>query len=321
MALQLDRVSVNPGWVAAAKARIRESTLWAQLRKGRARFRRNRFEFSIAIYEGESPVDLHPRAGLRNPVLTRHDVTDRKALFVADPFMLPVDGTWYMFFEVMNDPDDFGEIALATSPDVVHWRYEGVVLSSRFHLSYPHVFTCDGVFYMLPESYQAGAAVLYRADEFPRRWSPVGRLVEGPVLLDSTVFRHEGRWWMFSETNPRHTQDCLRLFHSADLLGPWTEHPQSPIVTGDPSRSRPAGKVLHSGGHPIRFAQSCVPEYGTAVRAFDILELTPSRYRERERAADPILGPGRQRWNRYGMHHIDAHELSPGRWIACVDGR
>lgn len=321
MGLQLERVSAKPGWISATKLRLRESSVWAQLRKARARFRRSRFEFAIAIYEGPSPTELEPMRGARNPVLTHRDVTDRKAAFVADPFMLRADGQWYMFFELMNDPDDFGEIALATSPDAVHWRYEGVVLSTPFHLSYPQVFAWNGTFYMLPESYQDGAAVLYRAETFPRCWSPVARLVEGPVLLDSTVFRHEGRWWMLSETNPRHTQDCLRLYHSPDLLGPWTEHPKSPIVDGDPSRSRPAGKVVRDGDRLIRFAQSCMPEYGTAVRAFQILELTPTGYSEREIAAGPILGPGRHRWNRLGMHHVDAHEISPGRWIACVDGR
>jgi hypothetical protein len=25
-------------------------------------------------------------------------------------------------------------------------------------------------------------------------------------------------------------------------------------------------------------------------------------------------------WTRSGMHHVDAHELAPGRWLACVDG-
>src|SRR5918992_1064946 len=73
-------------------------------------------------------------------------------------------------------------------------------------LSYPHVFAWDGAYYMIPECYQPGGARLYRAEEFPHRWTSVATLMERPVLVDSTVFRHDGHWWMFAETNPKHKQ-------------------------------------------------------------------------------------------------------------------
>jgi hypothetical protein len=126
---------------------------------------------------------------------------------------------------------------------------------------------------------------------------------------------------MLAETSPTHKQDCLRLFHSSELLGPWQEHRCSPIVRGDSSRSRPAGRVVQQNGNLIRFTQNCSPEYGTSVRAFEIVELTPEQYREREMADSPVLVAGTETWNRLGMHHVDAHEVSPGHWIACVDGR
>ena len=79
--------------------------------------------WSIGIYSGESPFDLRPMAEACNPVLTRDDVRDVPARFVADPFMISSEGVWYMFFEVMNDLTDKGEIALATSVDCVNWDY------------------------------------------------------------------------------------------------------------------------------------------------------------------------------------------------------
>jgi hypothetical protein len=296
--------------------------LWSHIRSHWHRLRRrNRFEFAIGMYEGPSPTELTAISGVRNPVMSWRDVTDRDAAFVADPFMLRVDGLWYMFFEVASRATHLGEIGLATSHDAREWRYQQIVLSETFHLSYPHVFAWDGAYYMIPECYQSGGARLYRAEEFPHRWTSVATLMERPVLLDSTVFRHDGHWWMFAETNPKHKQDCLRLFYSNELLGPWHEHSHSPIIHGDPSRSRPAGRVVRNNGNLVRFAQNCGPEYGTAVRAFEIVELTPERYHEQELSDLPILGAGRERWNRLGMHHVDAHELAPGHWIACVDGR
>jgi hypothetical protein len=36
---------------------------------------------------------------------------------------------------------------------------------------------------------------------------------------------------------------------------------------------------------------------------------------------DPIVGRTGQGWNGIGMHHVDAHEIAPGKWFAVVDGR
>src|SRR5262249_51325998 len=127
--------------------------------------------FSIGIYAGESPFALGPAPGVADPVLTHHDVTDVPAAFVADPFMFHVDGIWYLFFEIMHARSGKGEIGLATSVDGIAWKYRQVVLAEPFHLSYPHVFSWQGDFYMVPESYQAGGVRLYRATNFPTRWS------------------------------------------------------------------------------------------------------------------------------------------------------
>jgi hypothetical protein len=182
------------------------------------------------------------------------------------------------------------------------------------------VFRWDGQYYMIPESYQAGSVRLYRAEQFPTRWSLVGTLLEGPYLVDSSILYFEGRWWLFTETSLEMRHDTLRLYHADDLLGPWIEHRHSPIKVGDAQTARPAGRALIVDGKPIRLAQNCCPNYGTDVRAFEITELTAASYREREVVNNPILRPGSSGWNRDGMHHIDAHRLEDGRWLACVDG-
>ena len=59
---------------------------------------------------------------------------------VADPFMVFENGTWYMFFEAMNDFESRGVIGLATSEDGLSWQYQKIILNESFHLSYPYVF-------------------------------------------------------------------------------------------------------------------------------------------------------------------------------------
>ncbi|MCB0161205.1 MAG: hypothetical protein KDD83_23890, partial [Caldilineaceae bacterium] len=86
-----------------------------------------RWNWSISIYAGTDPRHLTPAADTPTPVLSRADVTDVPASFVADPFMLRTqrrdDGgdAWHMFFEVWNDDTEQGEIGYASSGDGRAW--------------------------------------------------------------------------------------------------------------------------------------------------------------------------------------------------------
>ncbi len=276
-------------------------------------------EWAIGIYTGATPWQLLPVAD-RNPVLTRYDVRDTRAVFVADPFMLRVSNAWHMFFEVMNWNSGKGEIALASSADGLHWQYQQIVLSEPFHLSYPYVFAWADDYYMIPESWKAGAVRLYRASHFPTQWTYVATLLELPYITDCSLFHDGDRWWLFGETGANFRCDTLRLYTAPDLRGPWIEHPHSPIVRDNPHSARPAGRILTEGGRVLRFAQDCAPCYGLQVFAFAITELTPERYSEEPLGAGPILSGSGVGWNSHGMHHIDAHRREDGSWIACVDG-
>lgn len=270
--------------------------------------------WSIGIYSGDSPLALAPAARAVNPVLTAAHVTDAPASFVADPFMLRGD----MFFEVMNGDTKKGSIGLARSKNGFDWTYERIVLDEPFHLSYPYVFEWQESCYMIPESLGANAACLYKADEYPLRWSLAARLIEGQCA-DPSIVRFKDLWWLFFCSRP-YQHDTLRLYFAEELTGPWREHPRSPIVRADQCRARPAGRILTLNHQLIRFAQDCVPQYGTRVRAFNILELTTTNYVEVENIASPVLQPNGDGWNAAGMHHVDAHQRVNGDWWACVDG-
>lgn len=272
--------------------------------------------WSISIYSGQSPFDLKPAHG--RPVLTRDSITDAPAEFVADPFMLERDGTWHMFFEVMNNNTMKGDIGLAISPDGLSWSYQQIVLNETFHLSYPYVFEWQNEYYMVPETLGAGAVCLYKADPFPTRWSRIARLIEGEFADPSLVLFND-LWWMFVCSTP-YQHDTLRLFFAAELTGPWTEHRKSPMIKRDKCRARPAGRLVEFDNRLIRFAQDCVPQYGSSVRAFEITELTVDNYVEVENDRSPILTASAGGWNALGMHHVDPHRLSNGKWLACVDG-
>jgi hypothetical protein len=274
--------------------------------------------WSIGIYSGTSPYKLSPVEAVLNPILTARHVTDINGKFVADPFMIRIDNCWYMFFEVMNADNRKGEIAVATSRDGVQWLYRQIVLREPFHLSYPYVFEWDGQVYMVPETRGANAVILYRADSFPDKWSAAATLIRVNAA-DPSLFHNPEGWWMFVCPAP-FAHDVLRLYYSDQLAGPWIEHPMSPIVSGSQRTARPGGRVLTFEDRVVRYTQDCFPVYGTAVRAFDITVLTRSAYFERENPSSPVLGATGTGWNGRGMHHLDAHLMPDGRWIACVDG-
>lgn len=273
--------------------------------------------WSIGIREGESPFDLYDVPGVSNPVLTRRDVTDIRAQFLADPFLYHDGVRWYLFFEVFNKRKGRGEIGVATSDDGTVWRYERVVLREPFHLSFPGVIGFDGAFYLIPETQRLGAIRLYRAVEFPWSWEFVTNLVVGDHPADPTLFLRSGRWWLlFSNTD----SDSLYLYESDKLLGPWKQHPKSPIVCHDPRKARLAGGIVEVQDRLFRFAQDCSEIYGGAVGAFEILMLSPTEYVERPHTGNPILSRSKNGWNSHSMHQLSACRLESGRWLAAVDG-
>lgn len=278
---------------------------------------RRRPGWSIGIYTGKSPFDFGPPENLKNPVLTAKDVTDVPAHFVADPFMLRENGTWYMFFEVLNARDRLGDIGLATSNDGFNWTYRQIVLDEPFHLSYPYVFKWDGDYYMIPESYQANSVRLYKAVNFPTKWSFVTSLLNGGDHVDSSILYFDEKWWLFN-SSPK--GDTLRLHYASELTGIWVEHPKSPIIEGNANIARPGGRVIVFNGKVFRYTQDVEGFYGNQVRAFEITELTTTNYEEKEVKENPILQASGSGWNKTGMHTIDPHQLDEDKWIACVDG-
>ena len=275
--------------------------------------------WEIGVLQGPSPLEPATREGARR--LLRPDVLAELGLVAAaDPFGLRLDGRWWVLFEAVPVASHRGRVDAAFSDDLVTWRHAGTVLEEPFHVSYPCVVADDsGAVCMVPETSAMKEVRLYRTDALPGRFVLDRVLLTGRAFKDSTVFRHEGRWWMLSETSPRHTNDELRLFRAAELGGPWTEHPASPVVTGDATVARPAGPPVVVDGRLIRFAQDCSGGYGRRVLAVEITELTPTTYAERL-LGEPGLAGHNGGWRPRAMHHLDAHADGPG-WVSFVDGR
>jgi hypothetical protein len=275
------------------------------------------YEFCIGVYTGATPVTVGPRANLpQTPVFTGADVSSVPCNFVADPFVVRRDGTWYLFFELLNAVTGQGDIGLATSRDGWTWQFRQTVLDEPFHLSYPFVFEWNGAWYMLPEGARSGALTLYHAVDFPLRWEPDCKLLEGEYV-DTTLLQYAGRWWMF--TMAKGSRDLL-LFMADGPRGPWTPHPASPLIRNNGHITRGGGRITVHNGTPLRFTQDVEPTYGNALRAFRITTLTDTEYAEEPATAEPVLKATGRGWRAWGMHQLDPVEVKSNQWQAMVDG-
>ena len=290
-------------------------------------------DWSISIYEGNDFLNLQPIPAIKNPAISRKDVTDAFTGFVADPFIVKRQDEWLLFFEIFNLKQGRGELAFARSKDGYGWDYQHTILVEDFHLSYPYVFECESNWYMIPETCETNSVRLYKATKFPDQWEFVSEILVGERFVDTSILNFEGVWWLFAGVEPTEGTSCnmLKLYYADDLLGSWTEHPMSPVVSNNSEISRPSGRVRQIDDRLVRFAQDCTVIYGRNVSAIQIESLTKDTYAESKiqldlsqatlRERDYIFELGTMPFNQRGMHHLDFIMLDHNHCIACVDCR
>jgi hypothetical protein len=231
----------------------------------------------------------------------------------ADPFLFVHKEWLYLFYEEERLKAKAPLCAKRTR-DLKHWESLGVVLKEDHHLSYPNVFEHEGEIYMLPETRECEAVILYKALEFPYHWEKYKILVEGDKYADSCLLFYEGKWYLFT-TAWYGKKNGLRIFVSDALAGDYVEHPMSPI-TDDIAMSRCGGAVFSCNGKLFRPAQYCTNYYGENLGVFEIVELSPLKYEERlvKQMIDKL-----QDWNRFGGHHLNTTVFN-GKRIVVMDG-
>jgi hypothetical protein len=214
--------------------------------------------------------------------------------FYADPFLFEKGGKTFLFFEDFRYDEGRAVISCCEiGPDgTPGLPFE--VLRCPHHLSYPYVFEHEGEIYMIPETKENRMLELYRATNFPRSWAAEAVLLDDMYVVDATIQKVNGRFWMFAGvSNGKYSNsDELCLFFADALTGPWTPHRNNPVVS-DVRRSRPAGALFYDEGRLIRPSQDCGKAYGYALVFSEVLTLNETEYEERQIARlNPEVVPG-----------------------------
>ena len=260
----------------------------------------------------------HWQVALRNGAGAFKVVQDDGDRFYADPFLHRANDRTFLFVEEYPYANRRGLISAA---EVMGDRLLSApvpVLQRPYHLSYPFVFEHEGEFYMIPETGENRSVELYRAAEFPWKWELSAVLMEGAVFSDATILFHDGLWWLFVTADwfGASTQDELSIFYSEKLRGDWKPHLANPVKS-DSRLSRPAGRIVQQNGRLFRPAQDCDRTYGAGIVWFEITELAPTRFTERE----IVAWDGQAELSMDGLHSFD--QLGPLQAIdfKCPVGR
>jgi hypothetical protein len=227
---------------------------------------------------------------------------DGKTISHADPFIFKTDdGRINIIFESVSTYNLDGKISLIVLNDLLEPVLEKVVLDTNAHLSYPYVFKENGKIYVFPESAFGGTLFCYEFDQAKRLLTNKKEVMKAP-LLDSSILKHENKYWLFATMLGEKRNSDLHIFYADNLCGPYKAHAGNP-VKNDPDGSRPAGNFIEVDGDIYRPTQNCSNYYGESITINKISTLTTTDFKEEEYM---VLRADKNDEFNYGIHTINA---------------
>jgi hypothetical protein len=227
-----------------------------------------------------------------------------KRTYLADPFIARLEDRSFLLAETIGQQCRCGVIVAYEITNGHPIRLGIAIETKNAHMSYPFLFHWKGNIYCVPEQAEAGAVVLYRAVDFPKRWEPAATILSGVEAHDPTIFRANSLWWLAYTDGGVECNTRLMLWYAKDPMGPWTEHARNPVKI-DPRSSRGAGAPFIRDAMLIRPAQDCSGSYGAKIVFNRIVTLTPTEFEEE------IIGelrPQPQGPYPRGLHTISWHD-------------
>ena len=197
--------------------------------------------------------------------------------YVADPFPYRHgDRDWLLVEQYGHPRGGRGIIARidASSPATA----TPAIVRDR-HVSYPYVFSDGTRTLCTPDMNQEDGCVVYALGA-DGAWTPAHHILLGARIVDPTVFRWNGRWWLFGAAPPPRHTTTLNVFHAESVEGPWIAHHANP-VKHDVASARPGGRPFVVNGRLYRPAQDSSDTYGGALHVMEIVALTPDDFHER----------------------------------------
>jgi hypothetical protein len=234
--------------------------------------------------------------------------------FYGDPFpVMSHEGIIKILLEEYPFSEDYGKISLMTfNKDLIKINHK-ILLDTKSHLSYPFIFKENNKTYVFPEARKSGKLACYEYDSVNESMCFLKNILDFP-LLDSTILKHNDRYWIFGTLNENETDYKLNVFFSESLLGPYTPHPSNPVKSGlDGTRS--AGNFINVDSIIYRPTQNCKEEYGKSITINRVTELNEMKVVE-----VPYMNISINKRSRYNYGICKIHTINALNEIILVDG-
>lgn len=226
---------------------------------------------------------------------------DNHHISYADPFIFKTaDGQINILFESVSSSALDGKISLMVCNEFMHPISRKLLLAEKEHLSYPFVYKENGRIYVFPENALSGALYGYEFDQLQRTLINKKMVIDQP-LIDPTIVRSGGKYWLFATLLGSTFNRDLHIFYSDYLFGPYTAHAGNPVKQ-DLEGSRPAGNFIEVDGVLYRPAQNCSTYYGESLTINRIITLNTAEFREEPYM---VIKPAREDEFNYGIHTIN----------------
>lgn len=233
--------------------------------------------------------------------------------FLADPFFVKEKDTFYLFFEHKKSKPN-GDVGLMTSVDGKNYQYRGTVLTQKFHLSYPQAFKYKDNFYMIPESKQANAVLLYKAYNFPFDWRVCDTLLNNVRLKDPSIYLSDSLNVMVA------SDDNLKMYlYEADsLFGKWKLNKKKPIALIG-TEARAGGRFFADKNGLILPIQNCTNGYGFGLSLYRFSFKDGAYVVKRE---SPFFLKSHKEIKEFsaGMHQLDIQKIDENHYYYVYDG-
>ena len=215
------------------------------------------------------------------------EIVSPKDRFWADPFVIYKDQKHHIFFEECLNAKNTGHISMMIIDNNGNHTKPVKILEREYHLSYPSIFEFQNSLYLIHGTIHNSKSYveLFKCEDFPFKWKYDRRLIDNIPLVDTTMFYHNKKWWIFAckaKSDGNSQSNELMLFYSDDPLSKnWNPHILNPVVS-DIRNARPAGKIFVMDNKIIRPGQNCFKIYGNSLSFNEITKLNENEYEEKQ---------------------------------------
>ena len=177
--------------------------------------------------------------------------------WAADPFAFKYNNDIYIFAELYDYKLRRGVIGYSKFNGKEFGKWTPVICES-YHMSYPFIFEHNGDIYMIPETAEANALILYKAVDFPSKWVKKRNIKDNVKWVDTTLFKLDDGYIAFTETIGDIEDLKIQFNNSLDITS-------VEIIDCETNKYRCGGRTFDYDDKLVRVCQDCSEKYGGAL--------------------------------------------------------